>query len=56
MVGRTRYECRRALHLAHQARELVAYAKGLELEFARACEVRDSHAAARLSPFRTPRV
>jgi hypothetical protein len=41
-IGRARYECRRALRLRHQAEELVAHANELELEFARAREVRDS--------------
>lgn len=41
-AGRPRYECRRALHLRHQAEKLVAYSQELQLEFAEAREVRRS--------------
>lgn len=38
--GRARYECRRALQLRDRAKELIAYAKELELKLIRAREAR----------------
>ena len=40
LMGRVRFECRRALRLCDQAKELIAYAKELELKLTRTRETR----------------